>query len=126
MVVDASAIIAIMRNEPEEAIFIRALARSSLKRMSPVNWQECAMNVEQTGDFDQFDALVRRVGIAVTPIDEAQARLAHEAWRRFGKGRHRAKLNLGDCFAYALAKATGEPLLYKGGDFTHTDLIAAV
>jgi ribonuclease VapC len=71
-----------------------------------------------------FEGIMERARIAITPTDEAQARLAHQAWRRFGKGRHAARLNLGDCFAYALSKVTGEPLLYKGGDFSRTDVCA--
>jgi ribonuclease VapC len=126
MVVDASALMAILRHEPEESIFLRAFLNAELKRISPVNWHECAVNLEKTRSFEALDALMQRLGMVITPIDEVQTRLAHEAWRKFGKGRHPARLNLGDCFAYALAKATGEPLLFKGGDFPHTDIVAAV
>lgn len=126
MIVDASAILAILKNEPEEEIFLRALALADVKQISPVNWHEAAVNLERTGDFESLETFVGRARIVITPIDESQARLAHQAWRRFGKGRHPARLNLGDCFAYALAKSTGEPLLFKGGDFDKMDVLAAV
>ena len=75
----------------------------------------------------RFDDLVREARLLIEPVTEAQARTAREAYRDFGKGsEHPARLNFGDCFAYALAKATGEPLLFKGDDFTHTDLAAVV
>jgi ribonuclease VapC len=77
-------------------------------------------------DAATFKRISDYLELVIVPVDETQMRIAHQAWKRFGKGRHRAKLNMGDCFAYALAKATREPLLYKGGDFVHTDLIAAV
>jgi ribonuclease VapC len=127
MIVDASAIIAIVREEPEADRFKRALALASVRRMSPINWYEAAVNMEKTpSDAATFKRLSDYLELVIVPVDETQMRIAHQAWKRFGKGRHRAKLNLGDCFAYALAKASGEPLLYKGGDFVHTDLIAAV
>jgi ribonuclease VapC len=126
MIVDASAILAILKSEPEEALFMRALALADSKQVSPVNWHEAAVNFERGGDFAQFESFMRHAGIVVAPTDEDQARLAHQAWRRFGRGRHPARLNLGDCFAYALAKMTGEPLLYKGADFSRTDVVAAV
>jgi ribonuclease VapC len=126
MIVDASAILAILKSEPESAIFARALSQAAVKLISPINWHEAAVNMERTDDFIGFETFVSRTGIVITPIDETQARLAHQAWRRFGKGRHAARLNLGDCFAYALSKVSGEPLLYKGADFSQTDVAAAV
>jgi len=129
MVVDASAFLAILKGESEEETFKRALALAPVCRMSPVNWFEVAVNSQKAGgaDIDALEKLGAVIGLAIVPVDESQMRLAYEAWRRFGKGRrHRARLNLGDCFAYALAKNLDEPLLYKGGDFAHTDVVAAL
>jgi ribonuclease VapC len=128
MVVDASAIVAILRAEPEEEIFKAAIADADDRYMSPVNWLEVAMNTESAGSEDAaaFKRLAKFVDLAIVPVDEAQMRLAHSAWRKFGKGRHPARLNLGDCFAYALAKSLNEPLLYKGGDFSRTDIKSAL
>jgi ribonuclease VapC len=126
MIVDASAILAILKSEPDAAIFARALTRDAVKFISPINWHEAAVNMERSDDFERFEIFFKRSAIVISPIDETQARLAHQAWRRFGKGRHAARLNMGDCFAYALSKASGEPLLYKGGDFLRTDVVAAV
>jgi len=126
MVVDASALIAILRSEPEQDAYSLALSRAPTRRISPVNWHEVAVVMERTNDFQIFESVLVRLRVSVASIDEAQARLAHLAWRRFGKGRHPARLNLGDCFAYALAKQTGEPLLFKGRDFGLTDVKAAV
>jgi len=126
MIVDASAILAILKSEPEAEIFSRALTRAAVKLISPINWHEAAVNMERSDDFERFEIFLKRAAIVITPIDETQARLAHHAWRRFGKGRHAARLNMGDCFAYALSKVTGEPLLYKGADFSRTDVAAAV
>jgi len=127
MVIDASALVAILRLEPEREEFARRIARAPSKRMSPVNWLEAAMRAERAGaaDMAALETFVSAAGIAITPIDESQMRLAHRAWQVFGKGRHPAALNLGDCFAYALAKQTGEPLLYKGNDFDRTDVLRA-
>ncbi|MBV9693032.1 MAG: type II toxin-antitoxin system VapC family toxin, partial [Alphaproteobacteria bacterium] len=96
--------------------------------MSPVNWFEVAVNSQKGGDseLEAVERLGTLIGLVIVPIDAIQLRLAFEAWRRFGKGRHRARLNLGDCFAYALAKSLDAPLLYKGGDFAHTDVVSAV
>ena len=127
MVIDASALVAILRLEPEHEEFARRITRAASKRMSPVNWLEAAMRAERAGpaDLAALEAFVSAAGIAITPVDEFQMRLAHVAWRDFGKGHHPAALNLGDCFAYALAKQTGEPLLYKGNDFDRTDVLRA-
>ena len=130
MIVDASAIVAILRNEPEAADFSNALDRASRNRIaarvSAVNFVEAA--IVMNGGRDpilnrRFDEFVKEARLVVEPVTVEQARIAREAFRDFGRGSgHPAKLNLGDCFAYALAKATGEPLLFKGNDFGHTDL----
>ncbi|HSC18428.1 MAG TPA: type II toxin-antitoxin system VapC family toxin [Rhizomicrobium sp.] len=128
MVVDASAILAILKGEPEEEAFKAALADADNRYMSPVNWLEVAMKAESAGKEDAaaFRRLADFATLNIVPVDEAQMRIAHAAWRRFGKGRDPARLNLGDCFAYALAKFLDEPLLYKGNDFVHTDITSAL
>ena len=128
MVVDASAIMAIVKKEPEWRSFIRAISRAAAPRISPVNWYEAAVNAEKyaSRDIRIVETTVQKLAIRIVPVDEDQMRLAHAAWRRYGKGRHRAQLNMGDCFAYALAKQMGEPLLYKGKDFEHTDITPAI
>jgi len=128
MVVDASAMIAILRGEPEEESFKRVLALATVRYMSPINWWEVAINAEKAGrsDMSAFDKFCKRLDLKIVPVDEGLMRLAHQSWRRYGKGQHPARLNLGDCFAYALAKSLNEPLLYKGGDFARTDVAAAV
>ena len=128
MVIDASALLAILKLEPEREQFSRAILRASKRLMSPVNWLECAIRIERvrSEDMRALEALVAASGIVIVPVDQFQMRTAHTAYRDFGKGRHPAALNLGDCFAYALAKATGEPLLYKGADFPRTDIVSAL
>lgn len=129
MVIDSSALLAILLAEPERASFERAMARAVARYISPVNWFETSMvAISRISDgHQQFELLFQAADVAVVPVDEAQMRLADQAWRIYGKGRqHPAQLNLGDCFAYALAKQLGEPLLFKGGDFSKTDVIVAV
>ncbi|HEY1836902.1 MAG TPA: type II toxin-antitoxin system VapC family toxin [Rhizomicrobium sp.] len=128
MVVDASAVLAVLLEEPEAGMFKHALAEASVLHISPVNWFEIAIKAEKAGkqDVAAFHDFMDRLSVVVVPVDESQMHLAHDAWRDFGKGRHPAKLNLGDCFAYALAKQMGEPLLFKGGDFGRTDIKSAV
>ncbi len=125
MIVDTSAIIAILRDEPDSAAIGAALEGSEMRRISTVNYVEAAIVVDGNRNpilSRRFDDLLRDVQIAVEPVTLEQARIAREAYRDFGKGRHRAGLNFGDCFSYALAKVTGEPLLFKGNDFLHTDV----
>ncbi len=95
-----------------------------MKLISPVNWLEAAIRAEHAGpaDIAALDAFVVAAEIDIVPVDQFQMRIAHMAWRDFGKGHHPASLNLGDCFAYALAKQTGQPLLFKGRDFGRTDV----
>jgi ribonuclease VapC len=126
MVVDASAILAVLKEEPDRLAYAEALSRRVEKRISPVNWYEGAVKLEDTGDFALYERFVREAEIEIAPIDETIMRLAHRAWLRYGKGRSPAKLNLGDCFAYATAKALGEPLLFKGTDFPKTDIQSAL
>jgi ribonuclease VapC len=126
MIIDTSAIIAILRDEPEAQFCAMAIESAAQRRVSAANFLEAAVVID--GSLDpvasrRFDDLVREAQLTVEPVTETQARIARDAYRDFGKGSgHPAQLNFGDCFAYALAKATGEPLLFKGNDFTHTDI----
>ncbi len=125
MIVDSSAIVAILNREPEAGRYETAVATASNCRMSVINLFEASIVVEARGGVaagHELDTFVDRAGITLMPVTADHVDAARLAWRRFGKGNHRASLNLGDCFAYALAKTTGEPLLFKGKDFTHTDI----
>ena len=129
MIVDSSAVLAILFTESDAETYARALTQADSCRMSAVNFVEVAIVVEaQTKDSGsrQFDAFFRRAGIAIEAVTEEQAHAARQAYTDFGKGRHPAGLNFGDCFAYALAKVTGEPLLFKGEDFKKTDIISVL
>lgn len=128
MIVDTSVVIAILFDESDAATYAEAIASAEVCRMSAATFVEIAIVVEAqtkgTGSR-QFDAFMRRSGIAIEPVSEEQAHLARQAFADYGKGRHAADLNFGDCFSYALAKATGEPLLFKGKDFSKTDVSRA-
>ena len=129
MIVDSSAILAILFAEPDAESFAKAISEAEFCRISAANFVEVAIVVAtQTGDSGgrQLDAFLRRAGIGIEAVTEEQAHLARQAYADFGKGRHPAGLNFGDCFSYALAKATGEPLLFKGNDFSRTDINAAI
>lgn len=129
MILDTSALIAILLEEPESELFIQAVARANRRRISAANFVELSMVLE--GQFGaealhQCDALFRRAAIIIEPVTAEQAIIARQAFHDFGKGRHEAGLNFGDCFAYALAKDAGEPLLFKGDDFAKTDIVSAL
>jgi ribonuclease VapC len=130
MIVDASSVIAILRDEPEAGSCATAIAGARSRRISAVNYVEAAIVIDGSRDpiaSRRFDDLFRAAQLNIEPVTEEQARIAREAYRDFGKGSgHRAGLNFGDCFAYALAKVTGEPILFKGDDFAHTDLTPAL
>ena len=129
MIIDTSAVLAILFNESDAETYARAISEAESRRMSAANFVEAAIVVEaQTEEpgSRQFDALIRRAGIVIEPVTEDQAHAARQAYTDYGKGRHAAGLNFGDCFAYALAKVTREPLLFKGQDFSKTDLAAEV
>jgi len=129
MIIDTSALVAILRDEPEAKDCALAIERNPTRRVSAANFVETALVIDGSRDpiaSRRFDDLVKEARIVIEPVSEAQARIAREAYRDFGKGSgHPAKLNFGDCFAYALAKTTGEPLFFKGDDFIHTDIIPA-
>jgi ribonuclease VapC len=130
MIVDTSAIVAILRDEPEASACAKVIAKASSCRISAVNYVEAAVVIDGSRDpiaSRRFDDLFREARVVVEPVTAAQARTAREAYRDFGKGSgHAAALNFGDCFAYALAKETDEPILFKGDDFRHTDLKLAL
>ncbi|MGC4408364.1 type II toxin-antitoxin system VapC family toxin [Rhizobium rosettiformans] len=128
MIVDTSAMVAIFYGEPEAAGFTRLIHDAAVTRISVANLVELSMVIEkQLGPegMRQVEAFFRRAAISVEPVTVEQGNLARQAFLDFGKGRHRAALNFGDCFAYALAKDLDEPLLFKGKDFTETDIRSA-
>jgi ribonuclease VapC len=126
VIVDTSALIAILRDEPEALVSAEAITAPTVCRMSAASFLEAAAVIDAGRDpvaSRRFDELLAVAQIMIEPVTETQARIAREAYRDFGKGSgHPAQLNFGDCFAYALAKETGEPLLFKGDDFHHTDI----
>ena len=130
MIVDTSALVAILRGEADAELFIDALAAEADPRVSAAMLVETAAVVDANRDpvlSRRLDELLEASGVQVEPLTEEHARIARQAYRDFGKGSgHAAGLNLGDCFAYALAAATGEPLLFKGNDFSETDLTPAL
>ena len=128
MIVDSSAIVAVLRAEPDARKFARAIESAPIRRVSAANYVEAAAVIESGGDpvaSRRFDDFFRASRISVEAVTPRQAEIARQAYRDFGKGRHKAGLNLGDCFAYALAKEMDEPLLFKGKDFNHTDVEVA-
>ncbi|MFC5993012.1 type II toxin-antitoxin system VapC family toxin [Pseudonocardia hispaniensis] len=126
MIIDTSALIAILRNEPDAESFALTLAAAVEPRISVANYLETAIVIDAGRDpvaSRQVDHLVSKAGLVLEPVTVEQAHVARAAYRDFGRGSgHPAKLNFGDCFAYALAMCRGEPLLFKGDDFTHTDV----
>ena len=129
MVVDSSAVLAVLFKEPEHDVFAAALAAASTRLMSSFNVLEAAVVVfsrKGPPGAREFDLFLHRGEVEVVPFTSDHLRLAREAYERYGKGRHPAGLNLGDCCAYALARHTGEPLLFKGPDFRRTDIVPAV
>jgi ribonuclease VapC len=129
VILDTSSIVAILAQEADAERYINAISHASICRISAANFVELSIVLEaQHGPAAarQCETLFRRVGIVVEPVTLDQAHLARQAFLDFGRGRHAAGLNFGDCFAYALAKATAEPLLFKGRDFSRTDVKAAL
>ena len=128
MIVDSSAVLAVLFAEPDAARYARAIGRASACRMSAATFLETAIVAESRGGAaagHALDVFLERAGMELVPVTPAQARTARLAWRRFGKGNHPAGLNFGDCFSYALAESAREPLLFKGEDFARTDIEAA-
>lgn len=130
MVLDTSAVVAVLFGEPGASQYTKAMRESMTPlRMSAAGVLEVTMVVEArrgTAIGERFGALVDTMEIEICPVDADLVAVAQRAWRRFGKGRHPAKLNFGDCFSYALATSLGEPLLFTGDDFTQTDVISAL
>jgi ribonuclease VapC len=130
MILDTSAVVAILRNEPDAPAFAKAVEKAIHRRISAVNYVEAAAVIDGSRDpiaSRRFDELLREAQVAIEPVTEAQAQIARLAYSDFGKGSgHPAKLNFGDCFAYALAQARREALLFKGEDFSHTDVTRAL
>lgn len=129
MIVDTSALISILAREVDAARFETVLAEAATIRLSAATMLEATVVLEGRGaknGGERLDRLLSELGVEICPVTEQSARLAQDGWRRYGKGRHPAKLNFGDCFAYALAIERDEPLLFKGGDFALTDVKKAL
>jgi len=125
VVIDTSALVALLGMEPEAARLAAAIEADGTRLISAASVFEAAVVIESRYGPEggrELDLLVAKAGLSVEPVTAQQAEIAREAWRRFGKGRHPANLNFGDCFSYALARVTGEPLLFKGTDFPQTDV----
>lgn len=126
MIVDTSALVAILRLEDDGRLYERAIEQSPVNRISAGTFLEVSIVIDRARDpliSRRLDEFLAVAAFVVEPVTESQARIAREAYRDFGKGSgHRAGLNYGDCFAYALARDLNEPLLFKGDDFVHTDI----
>ena len=126
MVIDTSAILAWLKEEPERPRIVAALEAHSARRVSAVSLLEAQIEVraqEHPALLEKLDRFLDEIEVQVKPFDETQARLAADAFQRYGKGQgHPAQLNMGDCAVYALAKSVNEPLLFVGNDFAHTDV----
>lgn len=125
MVIDTSALVAMLTDEPDAPVLEAEVEADPIRLMSTASFVEAAIVIEtRFGESGgrELDLWMHRAGVNLVAVDADQADTARAAYRRFGKGRHRAGLNYGDCFAYALAKTSGEPLLCKGDDFSHTDI----
>ena|SRR5436309_10791858 len=125
MVIDSSALLAILNDEPERRAFNEAIESAESRAMSAATLVEVSIVIESRFGAEglrDLDLFIERAGIEVQALDREQAYIARRAFSRFGKGRHAAGLNYGDCFSYALAVVRGEPLLYKGEDFGQTDV----
>ena len=129
MIVDTSAVLAILFAEDDAARYADAIAQADMRQISAANYLEAGIVVDNqisAAAGRQLDALISRAEIRVEAVTREHADIARQAYLDFGKGNHAARLNFGDCFAYALSKATGLPLLFKGDDFTKTDLVSAL
>jgi ribonuclease VapC len=129
VIIDSSAVLAIVFDESDQERFVDAIVDATLRRMSVSNWLEATMVVDRRGTAfaaDRLEEFLQDAKIELMPVSVSQGELARRAWRTFGRGVHPARLNYGDCFAYALAKETREPLLFKGNDFAQTDVEPAL
>ena len=129
MIIDTSAMLAVALRESDGRRYLRAILGAMPRRISVSNWVEAAMVVDRRGNVQAvtwLEDLVQEAEIEVMPVSVSQGEIARRAWRTYGRGVHPARLNYGDCFAYALAKETREPLLFKGNDFAQTDIEPAL
>jgi len=129
MILDSSAILAVLLQEPKKDEFVAAIEGAEICRLSAATLVEVSIVIEsQTGEagVNRLQEFIRRADVVIEPFTEDQAHLAVRAWSEYGKGRHKAALNFGDCFPYALAKSLDEPLLFKGDDFSKTDIEPAL
>ncbi len=128
MIVDSSALLAVVLREADEERFARALLAAPALRISAANWVEATIAVDgrDPAVASRFEDLMAFLGMEIVPVSVDQAYRARVAYREYGRGYHAARLNYGDCFAYALAKDAGEALLFKGGDFAQTDIEPAL
>lgn len=129
MVIDSSAIVAIFQNESERRLFNETIEVAETVSMSTATFVELSMIIESRYGADgirDLDLFISKADITLVPVDIDQANIAREAFRQYGKGRHPAGLNYGDCFSYALAKLMEQPLLFKGNDFSQTDILSWV
>lgn len=130
IVIDTSALIAIFRQEPEAESFLKVIVTARQRFISALSVLEASMvmtgGARDASAFGPLDEFLSEAGIAIVPFDDYQAQFARGAFLRYGKGRHKAALNMGDCASYALAKVKSAPLLFKGEDFPHTDIAAAL
>ena len=125
MVIDTSAIVAILQNEPEQDAFIEAIESADIRLLSAASFFEASIVILTRYGMDgilDLDLFMAKAGIEISSVDSDQANIARRAFRDFGRGRHPAELNFGDCFSYALAKSLDLPLLFKGNDFSKTDI----
>jgi ribonuclease VapC len=125
MVIDTSAVLAILQNEPERRTFNEAIETAETRSMSTASFVESSMILESRYGADgvrDLDLFIAKAQITLVPVDVELAHLARQAFRQYGKGRHPAGLNYGDCFSYALSRSLAEPLLFKGDDFTQCDI----
>ncbi|BCS33384.1 VapC ribonuclease [Luteitalea sp. TBR-22] len=128
MVIDTSALLAILQDEPERRALNEAIEAAAERVVSVASFVEASVVIEARyglAGVRELDTFIDKAGITLAPVDVEQARLARAAFSRFGRGRHKAALNFGDCFTYALAASRGESVLFKGEDFAHTDLTPA-
>lgn len=126
MVIDSSAVLAVLFQEPEAELFASAISDDPMRLMSTVSLLEAAIVMEARkgpAGGRELDLLLHKARIEIVSFNSEQAEIARDAWLRFGKGRHSAALNIGDCCSYALSRSSGEPLLFKGTDFTRTDVM---
>jgi ribonuclease VapC len=128
MVVDTSALVAILQEEPDASMYVSAILNDPTRLISAATFAELSIVMLyklKSDPLSAVDTLVARLRLTVVTVDREQALLARDGYRRFGKGSHSAGLNLGDCFSYALSKRLNEPLLFKGNDFSQTDVLRA-